>query len=141
MLDKAHAWFRSWFAKIWKIRGGGLYACGYAITFVVLEVRTVVGEIAESESIVDFFTEQLVEFIFRFATDSLVNMLKAFMWPVYFVQWQPPFGAIALGISYFVFATYLKKPITNWMFPDGELAAESSEQKQNAGDKSSEQSP
>ncbi|MDH3750524.1 MAG: hypothetical protein OEU40_08010, partial [Gammaproteobacteria bacterium] len=71
-----------------------------------------------------------------FATDSIVNLVYALMWPVYFVQWQPPFGAIALGILFFVFAFYLKKPITDWLFPDGEPA----EQNAKAEDKSSEES-
>lgn len=136
MLNKAHGWFRSWFAKVWKVRGGGLYACGYAVTFAILEIKTVVGELAESESISDFLTEQLFEFFLRFATDSIVNLVYALMWPVYFVQWQPPFGAVALGILFFVFAFYLKKPITDWLFPDGEPA----EQNAKAEDKSSEES-
>ncbi len=33
------------------MRGGGLYAVGYALTFVFLEVRTIVSEIAGAESI------------------------------------------------------------------------------------------
>jgi hypothetical protein len=118
LLDKAHGWFRRWFAKVWDVRGGGLYACGYAITFVVLEVTTVVGEFAESESITDFFTGQLVEFVFRFATDSIANLIQALMWPVFVVQWAPPFGAIALGLAYLAFAKYLKQPITKWLLPE-----------------------
>ena len=120
MLHKAHGWFRAWFRKIWNVRGGGLYACGYALTFLILEVTTVFGELAESESIGNFLSEQLVEFVFRFATDSIANLIKALMWPVYIVQWQPPVGAIALGAAYFAFAKYLKKPITVWLFADTE---------------------
>ena len=82
---------------------GGLYACGYAITFAYLEVRTVAGEISESASIGEFIQEQLVEFIFRFALDSLANLIQALMWPVYMVQYRPPVGAIALGIAFVVF--------------------------------------
>lgn len=120
MLVKAQSWFRRWFTKVWKVRGGGLYACGYAITFVALEVTTVVGELAESTSIGNFLSEQLVEFIFRFVGDSMVNLLMALMWPVYIVQWQPPFGAIGLGLAYIAFAKYLKKPITDWLLPETE---------------------
>lgn len=120
MLDKAHGWFRGWFAKVWKVRGGGLYALGYAVTFIVLEVTTVIGELAESGGIGDFLSEQLVEFIFRFASDSIVNLIQALMWPVFVVQWQPPFGAIALGLAFLIFPTYLKKPITKWLFPNAD---------------------
>ena len=115
---KAHGWFRSWFGKVWKVRGGGLYAAGYAITFVTLEVRTIVGELAASESIADFFSEQLLEFVFRFATDSIVNLVKALMWPVYIVEIAPPYGAIGLGLAFVAFPVFLKKPIERWLFGD-----------------------
>ena len=120
MLEQAEGWFRRWFAKVWKARGGGFYALGFAATFIYLEVTTVAGEFVESASLMAFFTEQLIEFVFRFAIDSIMNMVTAFMWPVFVVQWQPPFGVIALVAAYFVFAKYIKQPITDWMFPDGE---------------------
>ncbi|MDH3352167.1 MAG: hypothetical protein OEM60_13585 [Gammaproteobacteria bacterium] len=120
MLDEAQAWFRRWFAKVWKVRGGGLYACGFAVTFIYLEIRTVVGEIADSSSIGEFLSEQLIEFVFRFAIDSLINTLYALMWPVYFLQWQPPYGLLALGALYIVFANFLKKPITDWLLSDAQ---------------------
>lgn len=119
-MDKAHGWFRRWFAKVWKVRGGGLYACGFVFTFIYLEVTTVAGEFVESESIAAFFSEQLIEFVFRFAIDSVVNTLQALMWPAIVVQWQPPLGAIGLGLAFIAFPKYLKPPITRWLFPDGE---------------------
>jgi len=123
LLDKAHGWFREWSRKVWNVRGGGVYACGFALTFVYLEVSTVAGEFIESESVGAFFSEQLVEFIFRFAIDSITNTIQALMWPIYFIQWQPPYGAIGLGLAYVVFANYLEKPITDWLFPDGQEEA------------------
>ena len=123
MLDKAQAWFRVWFGKVWSVRGGGLYAVGYALTFVYLEVRTVLVEFIEADSIGSFVSEQLGEFIFRFAIDSIMNMVEALMWPVFFVQWRPPFGAIGLGLAYMAFAIFLKKPITDWLFPESEQEA------------------
>jgi hypothetical protein len=59
LLDKAQGWFRLWFAKVWSVRGGSLYAVGYALTFVYLEVRTVIVEFIEADSIGSFFSEQL----------------------------------------------------------------------------------
>jgi len=123
LLDKAHGWFRRWFAKVWKVRGGGLYACGFLFTFIYLEVTTVAGEFVESESIGAFFSEQLIEFVFRFAIDSMVNTIQALMWPAIVVQWQPPLGAIGLGLAFIAFPKYLKPPITRWLFPDGEEEA------------------
>lgn len=120
MLDKGKDLFRAWLAKVWNVRGGGLYAVGWAATFVYLEVTTVLGEIVEAEGIVDFFTNQIAEFLMRFMGDSIANMIQAFMWPVAIVQWQPPVGAIALGAAFVVFPTYIKPHITAWLFPDGE---------------------
>ena len=117
---KAHNWFRKWFGKVWRVRGGGLYACGYAVTFVVLEIRTIVGEFVESDSLGAFVQEQLVEFVFRFAIDSLMNMIYAFAWPAYVAQYSPPVGVIALGAAFILFPITLKKPIERWLFPDGE---------------------
>ncbi|MDH3547008.1 MAG: hypothetical protein OEN22_07895 [Gammaproteobacteria bacterium] len=113
---KAHGWFRRWFAKIWRVRGGGLYAVGYALTFAYFEITTIGSELAESESIADFFTAQLLEFVLRFATDSFVNLVKAFMWPVYIVELAPPYGAIGLGLAFVAFPMFLKKPIERWLF-------------------------
>lgn len=113
---KAHGWFRTWFGKVWKVRGGGLYSVGYAITFVTLEVRTIVSELMESEGLVDFFREQLFEFFIRFATDSIANLVKALIWPVYFIEIAPPYGAIGIGLAFVVFAKFLKKPIERWLF-------------------------
>ena len=120
MLDQAEGWFRRWFAKVWKVRGGGLYAVGWAVTFAYLEVTTLISEIFEAEGIVDFFTSQLFEFVFRFLGESLRNMITAFMWPVEIVQWNPPIGAILLGLAFVVFPATIKPYITAWLFPDGE---------------------
>ena len=113
---KAHGWFRTWFGKVWKVRGGGLYAVGYAVTFAYLEVRAILGELLEADGIIDFFTSQLIEFLFRFLSETLVNMIQAFMWPVYLVQLWQPFGAIALGLMFILFPYLLKKPIERWLF-------------------------
>ena len=97
------------------MRGGGLYAVGYALTFVFLEVRTIVSEIAGAESIGQFFSEQLIEFVFRFFGESLANMIQAFIWPVQIVTLAPPFGAIGLGIAFLVFDKVLRGPIEQWL--------------------------
>lgn len=112
---KAHGWFRTWFAKVWKIRGGGLYACGYAVTFLVLEIRSLAGDVFEADGIVDFFTEQIFETLFRFLGESLANMISAFMWPIYLVQLNPPWGAIGLGLAFAIFDLVLRKPIERWL--------------------------
>lgn len=123
---KAHGWFRTWFAKVWKVRGGGLYATGYALTFAYLELRSIIREIAEAEGVVDFFTGQIIEFFVRFLSESFMNMIQAFMWPVYLIQTWQPFGAIALGLMFIAFPLVLKKPVERWLFGDVQEAVDSS---------------
>lgn len=113
---KAHGWLRKWFGKVWKIRGGGLYAVGYAVTFLYFEVTSVFGDIADADGVGSFFSTQLIEFFFRFLSDSILNMVYAFMWPVYVVEIQPPYGAIALGLAFILFPKFLKKPLERWLF-------------------------
>lgn len=100
------------------MRGGGLYALGYIATFLWLEAKTLAGEIGEAEGFVDFFRNQIAEFLLRFFTESLANMIQAFMWPVKIVQIAPPWGAIGLGIAFALFASVLKKHIERYLFRD-----------------------
>lgn len=120
MLDQAEGWFRRWFAKVWKVRGGGLYAVGWGVTFAYLEVTTLIGEILDAEGVVEFFTSQILEFLLRFMGDSISNMISAFMWPIEIVQWNPPVGAVILGLAFVLFPVTVKPYITAWLFPDGE---------------------
>ena len=123
-----HGWFRIWFRKVWQSRGGGLYAVGFAISFAFLEVRTVILEFLEADSVAAFIREQLLEFVFRFALDSLVNLVQSFIWPVFVIESAQPWGAIALAAAFVLFPRTLKKPIERWLFHgDGDEQAESAE--------------
>ena len=115
---KAHGWFRTWFGKVWRVRGGGLYAVGYALTFSYLELRAIGRELLEADGVIDFFTNQLFEFVFRFLSETIVNMIQAFMWPVFLIQLWQPYGAILLGLMFVLFPMVLKKPIERWLFGD-----------------------
>jgi len=116
LLDKARDRFLRWLQKVWRVRGGGLYACGFAITFLVLESRSLFDDVLGIGSL---FTGQAVEFIVQFFVDSLTNTMKSFAWPVYVATFAPPWGAIALGIGFAGFGTWLKAPIERRLFPDG----------------------
>lgn len=115
LVEKSHGWFRSWFRKVWKLRGGGLYACGFAITFIILELQSVADDVVGVGAL---FTGEAIKFVLSFIVDSFKNTISAFMWPVYVVQLAPPWGAVGLGLAYFGFASFLKKPIEGWMFAD-----------------------
>ena len=113
----AHA-MRPWFRKVWKARGGGLYACGFVLTFVYLEASMVIGEIMAATGFVDFFTEQLVELPLRFLGESLRNLISAFLWPVPLVEFSPPWGIAILAAMYLLFTYLIKKPMEQWLFSD-----------------------
>ena len=116
---KAHGWFRTWFARVWRVRGGGLYALGYAVTFIYLEVTTILGDVVEAESVTAFLTSEFVEFAFRFLSESVINLVKALIWPVYLLEFAPPMGAILLGAAFLLFPKFLKPPIERWLFGAG----------------------
>jgi len=117
LIDKSHGWFRDWFRKVWEVRGGGLYACGFAPTFLHFEIGSLREDFAQIGSV---FNGELISFLINFIIDSLTNTIKAFGWPVYVVQTAPPFGAIALGLAFALFPKYIKPPMTRWLFPDGQ---------------------
>lgn len=109
---------RRFLRTLWNARGGGLYACGYVVTFVWLEIRTIGGELIASESALAFVTEQFVETLFRLISESFVNSILAFVWPAFLLQWSPLWGVILLAALYFAFPRYIKPPITRWLFDD-----------------------
>ena len=97
------------------MRGGGLYACGYAVTFVILEIRSLTDDVFESDGVVDFFTSQVFELVFRFFSESLFNMIQAFIWPLYVIEFRPPWGIVGLGIAFFVFDRFLRQRVERWL--------------------------
>ncbi len=113
----SHGWFRTWFRKVWAVRGGGLYACGFAVTFIVLEVGSIADDIA---GVGNLFNGQIFNFLLDFIIDSFRNTLAALMWPVNIVSFAPPWGAIGLGLAFVVFPKFMKKPIETWLFDNGQ---------------------
>mgnify|MGYP006965539926 CR=1 FL=1 len=112
----AEGMFRRWFRRVWDVRGGGLYAVGYALTFAWLEVTSVVSSLMESSSIGEFITEEIWEFLFRFLGDSIANLVQAFIWPVLLLQWRQPVGLILLVAGFVLFPIFAKPVIERWLF-------------------------
>ena len=116
--------FRRSFRRVWDARGGGLYACGFLVTFVYLEVKMLVVDIFEAESVGGFVIEQAVEMVFKYLGESIGNTIMAFMWPVYVIQIQPPWGIGVLIGMYVVFGSFVKQPLERWLFErKGSVAA------------------
>ena len=103
---------------VWNARGGGLYACGFVVTFLWLEATTLIGELVSSTSLASFFTDQLFEFIFRFTVQSLQNTVAAFIWPLWVIEMSPLWGGLLLAALYFAFPRYIKEPLSEWLFRD-----------------------
>lgn len=106
--------------KLWNARGGGLYASGYVVTFILLEIKTIGGEIVGSDSALSFITEQFFEMFFRLLSESFVNSILAFIWPALVLQWSPLWGIGILVALYFVFPRFIKPTLTKWLFDDNE---------------------
>jgi hypothetical protein len=106
------------FRTVWKARGGGLYACGFVITFVYLEIRMFVVDIFEAESVSGYITEQAMEMVFKYFGESIRNMIAAFMWPVPILQFEPPWGVLVLVLMFILFGQFLKAPLERWLFRD-----------------------
>ena len=115
------------FRTVWQARGGGLYACGFVITFVYLEIRMVVVDIFEAESVSGFITEQAMEMVFKYFGESIRNMVTAFMWPVPIVKYEPLWGVALLALMFVVFANFLKKPLERWLFRDDDEVKQSTQ--------------
>ena len=116
---KAHGWFRQWFRKVWDARGGGLYAVGFAAAFLFFEISEIVfDDIPQFVAMNSVFSSELIGFGIQFIVDTMVNFVKAMMWPVYIVTLWPPAGAIVLCLAFWLFPKYLKGPIEHWLFHD-----------------------
>lgn len=116
---KAHGALRGWVRRAWDVRGGGLYAVGFAAAFLFFEVREIFfDDIPQFIAMNNVFSSEIIGFGLQFVLDTFINFVKALMWPVYIVTLWPPAGAIALGLAFFLFPRYLKKPIEHWLFHD-----------------------
>jgi len=99
------------------VRGGGLYACGFAITFFILETGSIIDDVKEFGLL---FKGEIFAFFLNFIIDSFQNTWKSFAWPMYVVQFASPWGAIGLGLAFWLFPTYVKKHVEAWLFSDDE---------------------
>ena len=104
--------------RIWRSRGGSWYGIGYLCTFVYLEVMMMVEDLAEAPDIVTFATSQFFESLFRWFTESLGNMIQAFLWPLSLIGavglWWGALLLVAIHVSF----EYLVRPVAEAQFPE-----------------------
>lgn len=110
---------RHFVRNIWDLRGGGLYACGFIIALAWLEIKMLIQDVMSFSGFGDMFAGHLLRFIFRFALDSMMNTLQAFLWPIAVLKIYPPWGVLLLVAMYVVFPRVLKQPLERWLF-DGD---------------------
>jgi hypothetical protein len=110
--------FRRWFRNVWSVRGGGLYAVGFAAAFLYLETVDIVFDDVPTLFSMNILSADLVGFIVSFFIDTFLNMLSALAWPVFVVAFAPPWGAIALAVAFVAFNYFLKKPVERWLDDD-----------------------
>ncbi len=104
------------FRTMWMARGGGFYACGFVVTFVILELRTIADEIGAASGFVDFVSEQFLEFLLRVSVQSIVNTVYAALWPLLALAEFEYLGLAVLLLGYFGFDRFLKPSLTRWLF-------------------------
>lgn len=114
--DQAHGFFRRWFRKVWEARGGGLYAVGFAVTFLYLEIKDILFDDVPTLASMNVFSAEIAAFVIDFIIDTFMNMLSAFMWPVWVIQWQIPWGIALLVAAFFLFPRFVKQPMEHWLF-------------------------
>lgn len=115
--------FRRGFRAVWDARGGGLYAVGFFVTFLWFELTMFVGDVAEANGVGEFVTSQFFEVLLRFTFESMGNTLRAFLWPLYAVQFSPPVGLALMALAFILFPRFVKPSLERWLFDD-EPAAE-----------------
>jgi hypothetical protein len=106
---------------VWHTRGGGFYATGFVLTFAWLELRMLVNDIVEAESVSDFFGEQLFEMLFRYLGESFQNTIQAIIWPVHVITISE-YGIFLLIAVYLAFTYGLQARIERWLFDDDDQA-------------------
>ena len=105
-----------WARATWNARGGGFYACGFVVTFVLLEIKLLFTELLGSSDAAGFVVGQVLQLLMRFTVDSFVNTIKALLWPVFILELAPVWGLAGLVVAYFVFSRFLKEPLTRLLF-------------------------
>jgi hypothetical protein len=123
--EDSKRYFLAWFRRVWTVRGGGLYALGFIVSFLYLEItELVLDDIPSFLTLNDYSLGSLIGFAVQWLIDTLKNTLLAFLWPVRLMAWQTPFGVILLLAAFLIFPRYLKGPIERWFLetPDAEAA-------------------
>jgi NhaP-type Na+/H+ or K+/H+ antiporter len=117
---------RRWLVRLWASKGGGYYGLGYVVTFVVLEVKSLAGDMTSVAGI----ESQAVQYILRFSIDSFLNILFALLWPIRVLEWLGGWGLLVLAAGYAAFDFAIRPVVEAWLPDVKEAVAERERLKQ-----------
>ncbi len=119
---QAEGVFRRWFRKVWAVRGGGLYATGFAAMFLYLEIVEIVTDDLPTLLATNLLSSDIVGLIVSFVIDTFVNFVNALIWPVYVIAFAPPWGGFGLLLAFFVFDRFMTPRVEAWMNRDDPIS-------------------
>ncbi len=94
----------SYLHRLFRNKGSGFYGVGYILTFLYLEISAAISEISEFEFSVEDLAGQIISHLISFSIETLVNFIKATIWPfLVFTQFSDKVG---IGIVLGAFVVY-----------------------------------
>ena len=102
---------RGWLVNLWVARGGGFYGLGFVVVFVILEIKTIFGDIDSSDNAVDFVMQEVMEIVLRLGYQSFINFVMALIWPAFLLERYEFWALGALVAGYFAFEKFLRPAI------------------------------
>lgn len=121
---------RQGLVRLWRTHGGGVYGLGYAITFVILEIRLIAGDLLDSEwrsdsvsGVVEGMLGEAIAWLFRFSLESLGSMLQAFLWPILLLTTFGS-GALLFLAGVFLAGEWVLRPVVERFLPELRAEAE-----------------
>lgn len=115
---------RNWLVALWATKGGGFYGLGYVVTLVALEIFSLEQDVTRGASSVSgaesFIAAQAIQYVAGFGVDSILNGIRAVLWPFYLFKWLGLPGVVAFVAGGAVFERVVRPSVEAW-FP--ELAA------------------
>ena len=109
------AWLKRTLVRMWRIRGGGFYGLGFVITFVILQIQALAGDVAEAESAEDFVRSQVFEYVFRYLGETIAIFVQSFLWPLLFLSLIGPWGIPTLIAGFLSFERWVKPVLSRYL--------------------------
>ena len=100
---------RDTYLRMWRSRGGGFYGLGYVVAFIVLEIQgTISSWESASDNIAGVVMQEVLQFVFRFAAQSMLNGFLALGWPIFVVDKLGGAGLVLVAVAWWLFDRYAR---------------------------------